>query len=185
MDWCSKCFNFFYTCSGKSSTTFRKRCLHCGGDHDSWNCPRLCRFRGRPFCPGNCHVRDPHRPHLGQSPLFSSQTGESQKGDTVSWQGGMEENHLSLSRHFRIASSMNPSGSSFANNSSTRFFGKRIKRTLLSSSAETYFLRNGLRISHAFFFSFFALWMNSSQRSLSPLMVMISFMNIFKRGASL
>ena len=70
---------------------------------------------------------------------------------------------------------MNSSGSSFFSKASARSLGKRSKRTLFSSSASMYFFKYGLRTSQALRFCFLALWMNSSQRSLSPLRLMVSF----------
>jgi len=78
---------------------------------------------------------------------------------------------------------MNSSGSSSARSRSTRSIGKRMSKTRFSWSDERYFLKNGLSTSQAFFFSFFALWVNSIHNSLSPRIVMVSFINCRERGA--
>jgi hypothetical protein len=52
-----------------------------------------------------------------------------------------------VTKYFRTASSMNSSGSSFFNNSSARSLGKRSRRTRVSSSASTYFFKNGVNRS--------------------------------------
>jgi hypothetical protein len=88
-----------------------------------------------------------------------------------------------VAKYFRTASSMRSSGSSFFTNWSARSIGKRRRRTRVSSSTSMYFFKKGTRTSQTFFFSFLLLWINSSQSSLSPLMLMVSFITL-ARGRS-
>ena len=58
MAWCSKCMS--YNCDCKENDFFEKRCVWCGGDHDSWSCPEKARRDDQWR-----RVRDPHNPQWG------------------------------------------------------------------------------------------------------------------------